>query len=585
VRHSVPFVRSRALLRVLPYVRPYRRRMAFIAGSAVVGLVAGAIVPLVTKNVIDGPLADGDRSAIWPLAGLVVVLGAFETGLASLRRRQLGFVAMGIETDLRNDLYAHLQRMDVGFHDQWQSGQLLSRATSDISAIRRFTGFGIVFLLINVVTFSVVVAMMARLHLPLAVLVGLTAVPLTLLLKRFEAQYQDVSRRIQEQQGDVATQVEEAATGIRTIRAFGRSRLMAGHFQILSQALHDSSMERVRLLGKFEWVLGVVPNVTLGLILLIGALAVGTGSLTLGGLVAFISYLLMLIWPIEAMGWILAMAEEAETASARIFEIFDTEPVIADRPSARVIDRVDGRLRFESVSFAYPGKGPEVLRGIDLDIERGETVALVGMTGSGKTTLASLVPRLYDVTSGRITVDGVDVRDMTLSSLRHAVGFAFEEPTLFSASVRENLLLGFAQATERDIADALAIAQAEFVHDLPWGLETRIGEQGMSLSGGQRQRLALARAIIAKPPVLVLDDPLSALDMHTEALVEEALSRVLAGVTALIVVHRPSTVALADRAALLHDGRIVAVGTHHELMESDDRYRSILSQEAEGVSA
>jgi len=553
--------------------------MALIASSAIIGLVAGATVPMITKSVIDGPLADGDRGAIWPLAGLVVVLGALETSLAWLRRRQLGYVAMGIETDLRNDLYAHLQRMHVGFHDQWQSGQLLSRATSDISAIRRFTGFGIVFLLINVVTFSVVVVMMARLHWPLAVLVGLTAVPLTLLLKRFERDYQQVSRRIQDQQGDLATQVEEAATGIRTIRAFGRSRLMAGHFQILAQTLHDSSMERVRLLGKFEWVLGVVPNLTLGLILLIGALAVGSGSLTLGGLVAFISYLLMLIWPIEAMGWILAMAEEAETASARIFEIFDSEPDIADRPGAAALASARGRLTFEGVRFTYPEQRDEILRGIDLHVEPGETVALVGMTGSGKTTLASLVPRLYDVTDGRITLDGIDVRDLQLSSLRHVVGFAFEEPTLFSASVRENLLLGFPDASERDIADALAIAQAEFVHDLPWGLDTRIGEQGMSLSGGQRQRLALARAIIAKPPVLVLDDPLSALDVHTEALVEEALSRVLAGVTALVVVHRPSTVALADRAALLHDGRIVAVGTHSELMDREERYRAILSQE------
>jgi ATP-binding cassette subfamily B protein len=274
------------------------------------------------------------------------------------------------------------------------------------------------------------------------------------------------------------------------------------------------------------------------------------------------------------------MAEEAATAAQRVFEVFDSDPAVRDPHHFTELGDVDGRIRFDGVGFRYPGDARWVLHDVNLEVEPGETLALVGLTGSGKTTLAMLVPRLYDATRGRVTIDGVDVRDATLRSLRTQVAVGFEEATLFSASVRENVTLGNPTATDADVEDALLVAHAQFVHDLPWGLDTRIGEQGMTLSGGQRQRIALARAILARPNVVVLDDPLSALDVHTEARVEDALRRVLDGVTTLIVVHRPSTVALADRAALLWDGRIAAVGTHRELM-GDDRYRAILAQEAD----
>ena len=294
----------------------------------------------------------------------------------------------------------------------------------------------------------------------------------------------------------------------------------------------------------------------------------------------------MLIWPIDALGYIIANAQEAMTAADRVYEVFDTEPSIVDRPGAVSVERgtVRGALRFDDVRFSYPGASAPILNGVNLEVHPGETLAIVGSTGSGKTTLVSLVPRLIDVSAGRITLDGRDIRDITLGSLRSVVGVAFEEASLFSMSVRENLTLGHLDATDDEIAEALAVAQAEFVYDLPWGLATRVGEQGLSLSGGQRQRLALARAVLGKPRLLVLDDPLSALDVHTEALVEEALARVLAGTTAILVVHRPSTVALEDRVALLQDGVIAAVGTHSHLLATVPAYRSVLSAAPEEVT-
>jgi len=342
-------------------------------------------------------------------------------------------------------------------------------------------------------------------------------------------------------------------------------------------------MDKVRISAKFWTFLEVIPNVAVVAVLLLGSIGVGRGDLTPGELVAFITLLLSLVWPVAALGFILSLAQEAMTASARVLEIFDTEPDIVS--GTQRIAEPRGHLRFEGVDFAFPDAPTPLLRGVDLDVEPGETVALVGATGSGKTVLTALVPRLYDVTGGRVTLDGVDVRDLDLGHLRSLVATAFEDPTLFSMSARENLTLGrdpeADPATDEEIERALAIAQAGFVHELPWGLDTRIGEQGLALSGGQRQRLALARAVLAHPKVLVLDDTLSALDVHTEKLVEDALRSVLTGTTALIVAHRASTVLLADRVALLQDGRITHVGDHRELLATVPAYRELLAAEAD----
>ncbi len=567
---------SRALWRVRPYLRPYAPQLATMVVASLAGIGAGLAVPLVIRRIVDGPIARGDRGALLPLSALILVLGLVETGLAFLRRWVQGGAANGFERSLRNELYAHLQALPASFHDRWHSGQLLSRAMADLSVIRRFVGFGLVFLIVNTITFVFVIALLFRMYAPLALVTAASVLPLAFLSSRFKRHYTGVSRRVQDEQGDLTTLVEEAATGIRVIKAFGRAPLVIADYATSARRLRNSSVESSNLRATFWSLIDLVPNLTLIGVLLVGAFAVGRGDLTLGGLVAFMSLVLMLVWPMESLGNIIANAREADTAAGRIFEVLDTVPEIADRPGAVDLLRPSGHVSFEGVGFRHPGSDRWALRGVDLDVRPGETLALVGTTGSGKTSLLTLVPRLQDVTEGRVVLDGHDVRDLTLPSLRRAVGVAFDDPLLFSASVRENLLLGWPDASEEDLEVAVATAQADFVHDLPWGLDTRVGEQGLTLSGGQRQRLALARAIVGRPAVLVLDDPLSSLDVHTEALVERALARVLAASTALVAVHRPSTLALADRVAFLEDGGVRAVGTHQELAADLPAYRAVL---------
>ena len=573
--------RDRALWRTVPYLRPYRPHMAYVVVSALISNAGLIALPLIVKAVIDGPLAEGDRDGIARWAALAAVFAVLEGFLAFGRRYCLSVVSTGLETRLRDDLYAKLQRLDVGFHDRWQSGQLLSRAMTDLSVIRRFVGFGAVFFVIIVALVIGIFGVLLAIHVPLALLTFVAAAPVILLCHRFEQRYMRIVRVIQDQTGDLTTTIEEGAKGIRVLKAFGRGPESFAGYQRQAQEIYDTQLDRIRLHTRFVWVLGIIPNLVLCLVLLGGVLAVGSGGLTLGGLVAFVSYVMMLTFPLEILAWIMAMAGEAESAAVRLYEVFDTEPAIQDRPGAIELEEARGELRFEGVSFTYASSDRTALEGIDLHVGAGEAVAVVGATGSGKTALVTLLTRLADPTEGRITLDGHDLRDLTVTSLRRQIGFAFEEPSLFSASVRENLLMGKPDATEAELLQALEVAQAPFALDLPWGLDTRIGEQGLSLSGGQRQRLALARAIIGRPRILVLDDPLSAVDVHTEAAAQAALRPMLDGCTVFIVVHRPSTVALANRSVLLDEGRLVAVGTHHDLLEREPRYRAVLSQDAE----
>ena len=572
-----------SLWRLRGYLRPHVRSLAIMLGTALAGVGLSIAIPLVTKALIDGPITDGELEPVLPLGLLALALGVLEAVLVWWRRWVQSSAVLSIETAMRHDLYERLQELPMSFHSKWQSGQLLSRATTDLSAIRRFSGFGLLFLVINILQVLVVTGVLLHMYWPLGLVVAAAAAPIVWVSMRFEKSYVVVSRRVQDEQGDLATLAEEGAVGIRVIKSFGRAEHVSRHYESAAQVLRATSMDKVRLSARFWTFLEVIPNLAVVVVLLLGAIGVGEGRLTPGELVAFITLMLSLVWPVASLGVILAMAQEAMTAAARILEIFDTEPDIVS--GTTLIEHPRGHLRFEHVDFAFPDAPDElVLRDVNLDLAPGETVALVGATGSGKTVLTALVPRLYDVTAGRVTLDGVDVRELPLPHLRSLVATAFEEPTLFSMSARENLTLGRADATEEEIRTALEVSQAGFVHDLPWGLDTRIGEQGMALSGGQRQRLALARAVLAQPRVLVLDDTLSALDVHTEKLVEEALQRVLAATTGLVVAHRASTVLLADRVALLQDGTITHVGDHRELLETVPAYRELLSAESEVVS-
>jgi len=573
-----------ALRRYVPYLRPYIGLVVVFGLAQLGSLAAAAAIPKVIQYIIDGPITHHQLGALLPMAGLLVAIGGLEFLLIYLRRNYSGIASLRMETDLRNDFYAHLQSLQVSFHDNWQSGQLLSRAISDIGTVRRFVSFGLIWFLQTIVTFAVVFVLMAQLDWKLAIAVVVCMLPIAYFSNTFHDKYKVIARRIQDQSGDLTTIIEEMATGVRIIKAFGRMPLMQKRFDDQAGLLRQSNIEAITERAKLWTQLTLLPNLSLAVVLMLGGNNVIHGTLTMGGQVAFMNYVFMLTWPMDAIGWVLSMSEECQTASERLNEVLDSRPDIADRPGARAMERSRGRIELRGVGFKYPKSDEWILRDLNLTVEPGETVGLVGRTGSGKTTLAYLVPRLYDVAEGQVLIDGVDVRDLHLSSLRSHIGMAFEDPILFSASVHENLIMGRSVVSDEELKRALDVAQANFVWDLPWGLETRVGEQGYTLSGGQRQRLALARAVLGRPQVLVLDDPLSSVDVHTEAVIEEALARVLDGVTGLLVVHRPSTLALADRVALVDGGTVKAVGTHTSLMKSNELYRGLLSQEYEDTA-
>ena len=582
------------LLRLLPYLMPYRARWLAMIVIAIASLVATVAIPLMTRAVIDGPVRNRDQHGLWVLGSVAVAVGIAEATLWFIRRWLVSRATMAVETDIRNDLYARLQILPMSFHGRWQSGQLLSRIMNDLSTIRRLLSFGLIFLLLNILQIIVVTIILLAMYWPLGVVVLLSVAPVTLTVLRFERAFTRLSRQAQDQAGHVATGVEEAALGLRAVKSFGRADYVYQRFDRQVTELYETQIRKVSVSARFWTLLEIIPNITLIVVLGFGALAAGRGLVTLGTLVAFITMMLSLVWPIASLGFLLSMTQEAMTAANRIAEIFDAPREIID--GRRTEPPRSGRLELDDVGFRFPDTRSDaddledgwVLRHVSVTVEPGQTLALVGATGSGKSVLAALLPRLYDVSEGSIRIDGIDVRDLSLDALRRAVAVAFEDPTLFSMSVAENLTLGRSQddpATDAEIAGAIEIAAAHFVYDLPFGLQTRIGEQGMSLSGGQRQRLSLARAILVRPAILVLDDTLSALDVHTEAAVTEALRRVLGEVTGIVVAHRASTVLLADKVALLDTvdgaGTITHIGTHEELLATVPRYRYLLAADDE----
>ncbi|MFE7107738.1 ABC transporter ATP-binding protein [Streptomyces sp. NPDC057575] len=595
--HAEPKDRStvQSLLRLWPYVKPVRKRLFGAALVAIVASSVGLVIPLVLKWMVDGPVADRDPGGVWLGALYLLLLGVAEAALFGVRRWMVARPLAGVEAAMRADLYRHLQRLPVAFHDRWPSGQLLSRATTDLMLLRQFLAFPLTFLLVNGATILIGIVILLMQHWTLGLVLLAPAVPLMVICLVFETKFSLVARRAQDQVGDLTTVVEESVLGIRIIKGFGRHRSQALAFRSLSERLRTTELGKARLLAGIWSANTLLPELSIGAAVVLGTVQVADGNLSAGTLVAFLSTALALRWPVESIGFLLAMSQESATATERFFEAMDVAEE-ADAPDAAgqadtdeqpgVDGRTQGRessrgeMVFEGVEFRYPDAEPgsvPVLSRIDLRIRPGETMALVGATGSGKTTLTALVPRLHEATAGRITLDGTDIATMPRERLRELVSVAFEEPTLFSASVGENVLMGAEGAGDDELRRALAIAQAGFAHELPEGVDTQVGEQGLSLSGGQRQRLALARAVVGRPRFLVLDDPLSALDVHTEALVEAALREVLAETTAIVVAHRPSTVMLADRVALLSEGRIAAVGTHQELLRNSAEYAWLMS--------
>lgn len=577
---------ARTILRIMPWVRPALPRIILgMAAALLAGLVSLAI-PLVLQNLVDGPLSSGDGAQIWPAALIVLALGVVEAGFIAARRWLVLNPGTHVEASLRNSLYAKLQDLPVAFHDRWQSGQLLSRSMSDLGLIRRWLAFGIVLLVVNTITILVGFVVLFFWSWELGLVFLVCSVPLWIYGYVFEQKYSVVARRSQDQQGDLATAVEESVHGIRVLKAFGRGKHSLEKFTRQAESLRGTEIEKAKAVaGIWLWLL-LVPDVAFALCLFGGVWLASTGQLTVGQLFAFFATATVLRFPIESIGFLLSMTFDTRTAIDRLFEVLDEQNTIQDPEHPTTITHPQGRLAFQAAHFRYqdsPAQFPDILDGIDLELKPGESMALVGLTGSGKTTLTALATRLYDVTGGAVTLDGVDIRELTREELRRHIAMGFEDATLFSASVRDNVLLGRPELAdggaeaEAVLAEALDIAQADFVADLPDGVDTRVGEEGLSLSGGQRQRLALARAVAARPSVLVLDDPLSALDVDTEARVEAGLRRVLASTTALIVAHRPSTVMLADRVALLENGRVTAVGRHSELLAGNEHYRYVIS--------
>jgi ATP-binding cassette subfamily B protein len=570
----------RAIARVYPFARKASRRILLGMIAALLAGIVALLSPQVLRSLVDGPLKSGDSSQIWPAVGVVLALGVLEAVLIALRRWFVLQPGTHVEAAMRNALYTRLQDLPVSFHDRWPSGQLLSRAISDLNLIRRWISFGIVLLIVNILTIVVGFVFLVEISWILGAIFVVCSIPLWIYGYVFESKYSTVARRSQDQAGDLATAVEESVHGIRVLKAFGRGPHSLDRFSRQAEELRGTEIEKAKAVaGIWFWLL-LVPDVTFAICLLAGVWLAASGQITQGELVAFFATATVLRFPVESIGFLLSMTYDTRTAADRFFEVMDAANPIQDPEHPKTIRSPEGRLRFNDVHFRYEDSAaqyPDLVDGLELELEPGETMALVGLTGSGKSTVTALTTRLYDVTGGSITLDGVDIRDLTRYDLRRHIAMAFEDATLFSASVRDNVLLGRPEASDDELAEALEIAQAAFVYELPDGLDTKVGEEGLSLSGGQRQRLALARAVAAKPEVLVLDDPLSALDVDTEALVEAALRRILASTTALIVAHRPSTVMLADRVALLQGGRITAVGTHSQLLASNDHYRFVIS--------
>jgi ABC-type multidrug transport system fused ATPase/permease subunit len=562
--------------RLLRFLKPYRVGLSISIVLAVGSQAAQiALIWVTGRDVIDRSFLRNDTHRLWLSVGAIVVLGVIRGALMLGRRILSGRQALDVEMDMRTSMYAHLVRLSFGFYDRHQTGQLMSRATVDLQGVRFFLGYGLIFFFQNVLTILSVSVVLFFFEWKLALIVLAVTPVLVVIAYRYSHVAHPTLRDVQQRLADVATVAEENIVGVHVVKAFAQEPAEIEKFRSRSELVFDQTLTANRQRATYVPLLSFLPLLAQAAVLLIGARMVLHHSLTPGGFVAFNLYLGLLVVPLRALGMWIGQAQRATAAGERIFQVLDEPEDVADAPHAQPLPAGPGALRFEGVSFAYAENRP-VLEGIDLDVAPGRTIALIGHTGSGKTTLTSLVPRFYDATSGSVTIDGVGVRDVTLASLRSAIGVISQDPFLFSASVRENIAFGRVDLSDDDVRRVAETAQAhEFIERLPKGYDTVIGERGITLSGGQRQRIAIARALAVDPRILILDDATASVDASTEAQIRTGLREAMRDRTTLIIAHRFSTIALADEIVVLAEGRIVARGTHDQLVATNAVYREI----------
>src|SRR3954469_12473143 len=538
----------------------------------------GVLIPFLVGRTVD-EIRTG-KTNLWPLAFAILGAALVRLVFSVLRRLIAGRVSLGVEYDLRNRMYRHLQSLELAFFDEQQTGQLMSRSTVDLQSVRFFLGYGLIFILQSLVTLVVAATVMLALNVELGLL-ALAPAPLIFVVAfRYGRRNRPASQEVQQRIAELTAEVEENVGGIRLVKAFAREDRQLGRVRDRAQRVFLQSMVSTRLRAFYNPFIGFLPNIGLAIVLLVGGKQAIDGAISVGEFVAFYGYVTLLVSPVRMLGIALGMAQRAVASGARVFELLDRQPEMIVPEDAPDLPAGDGHVELRGVSFAYAG-GEPVLRGVDLDVPAGRTIAIVGGTGSGKSTLVSLLPRLYDPDAGSVWIDGADVSEVRLGSLRSQVGLVSDDPFLFSDTIAGNIAYARADAPREAIEDAARRADIhDFIASLPDGYETLVGERGVTLSGGQRQRVAIARALLMDPRVLILDDATSSVDASTEATIKQALRELMEGRTTFIIGHRLSTIALADEIVVLEDGAIAARGTHEELVESSGLYREIAEKGA-----